>query len=94
MLKTILVHLAKKILRPAKINRKIITASLACQERPIRRRPHSPIRVFYAVPEPSFSAAKNSLPGLDLTDVRREAQTTSPAGFFRAGYPRMRAREG
>jgi len=53
-----------------------------------------PIRVFNAVPEPSFSAAKNSLPGLDFTDVRREAQTTSPAGYFRAGYPRMKAREG
>jgi hypothetical protein len=25
-----------------------------------------PIRVFHAVPEPSFSAAQNSLPGLDL----------------------------
>jgi len=46
-----------------------------------------PIRVFHAVPEPSFSAAQNSLPGLDLTDVRREAQTTSPVGFFRAGCP-------
>jgi hypothetical protein len=53
-----------------------------------------PIRVFHAVPEPSFSAAKNSLPGLDLTEVRREAQTTSPAGFFRSGFPRRRAREG
>jgi len=40
-----------------------------------------PIRVFHAVPEPSFSAAKNSLPGLDFTDVRREAQTTSPAAL-------------
>jgi len=53
-----------------------------------------PIRVFHAVPEPSFSAAKNSLPGLDFTDVRREAQTTSPAGFFRAGFPRRKTREG
>ncbi|MCX6575800.1 MAG: hypothetical protein NTV82_05340 [Candidatus Aminicenantes bacterium] len=53
-----------------------------------------PIRVFHAVPEPSFSAAKNSLPGLDFTDVRREAQTTSPAGYFRGGCPRRRAREG
>jgi len=26
-----------------------------------------PIRVFHAVPEPPFSAAKNSLPGLDFT---------------------------
>ncbi|MCX6576681.1 MAG: hypothetical protein NTV82_09845 [Candidatus Aminicenantes bacterium] len=53
-----------------------------------------PIRVFHAVPEPSFSAAQNSLPGIDFTDVRREAQTTSPASYFRAGCPRRRAREG
>ncbi|MCX6577068.1 MAG: hypothetical protein NTV82_11840 [Candidatus Aminicenantes bacterium] len=53
-----------------------------------------PIRVFNAVPEPSFSAAKNSLPGIDFTDVGREAQTASPAGFFRAGCPRRRTREG
>jgi hypothetical protein len=26
-----------------------------------------PIRVFHAVPKPSFSAAQNSLPGLDFT---------------------------
>ena len=53
-----------------------------------------PNRVFNAVPEPSYSAAKNSLPGPDFTDVRREAQTTSPTGFFRAGCPRRRIREG
>jgi len=29
-----------------------------------------PIRVFHAVPEPPFSAAKNSLPGLDLGGKR------------------------
>jgi hypothetical protein len=30
-----------------------------------------PIRVFHAVPGPSFSAAKNSLPGLDFMVNRR-----------------------
>jgi hypothetical protein len=27
------------------------------------------------------------LPGLHSTDVRREAQTSSPSGLFRAGFP-------
>jgi hypothetical protein len=30
-----------------------------------------PIRVFHSVPEPSFSAAQNSLPGIDFRDVLR-----------------------
>jgi hypothetical protein len=50
----------------------------------------APIQVFNAVLSPPFSAAKNSRPGLFLTAVRRAAQTSSLAGFFRAGFPQGR----
>jgi hypothetical protein len=50
----------------------------------------APIQVFNAVLSPPFSAAKNSRPGLLLTAVRRDAQTSSLAGFFRAGFPQGR----
>jgi hypothetical protein len=50
----------------------------------------APIQVFNAVLSPPFSAAKNSRPALSLTAVRRDAQTSSLAGFFRAGFPQGR----
>jgi hypothetical protein len=54
----------------------------------------APIQVFNAVLSPTFAAAQNSLPGLHSTDVRREAQTSSPSGLFRAGFPQTPIREG
>ena len=50
--------------------------------------------VLHALTPPSDSAAKNSPPGIYSTGVGREAQTTSPAGFFRSGFPRRPGREG
>jgi len=49
--------------------------------------------VLHALTPPFGSAAKNSHPGIDFTGVDRDAQTTSPAGYFRSGFPRRPGRE-
>jgi len=47
-----------------------------------------PIRVFHAVPEPSFSAAKNSLPGLYLRIIRHAHDDSSDNAPWKEGRER------